>query len=135
MKIFLSFRYSGETRESLREFFFPIITSLRESEKEVYCFLEEEEEFETQKVQPRDMFAHVFEKLRDCDIVLCIVRGPERSEGMLMEVGFAIALRKPVVLYKQVGVSTYIGEVAEETHEFQNGLDLLNQITKSKFTA
>ena len=60
---------------------------------------------------------------------MVVVRTPDRSEGMLMEVGFALALRKPIYLYVAKGVDTYIREVTTSVVEFTSHEDLLEKIS------
>lgn len=129
MKIFLSFRYTGESREGLEKFFYPLRDKLASLGHEVYLSLDDLVTWESGELALREKFARTFSELETSDALVVVVRTPEKSEGMLMEVGFALALRKPIYLYVAKGVDTYIREVATSVVEFTGHEDLLENIS------
>lgn len=128
MKIFLSFRYTGETEESLREFFTPVVEKLRTLGHEVYFSLDDIKTGEKGGDGIGDMILAGLRKLSSFDLLLCVVRTQDRSEGMLMEVGYALAKNIPIVLAVQKGVQTYIAEVAGKVVEFESQEELQSKI-------
>jgi nucleoside 2-deoxyribosyltransferase len=124
MKIFLSFRYTGETEGGLREFFTPVVESLRKQGHEVHFGLDDIKAGEGQGQTVGQMILAGLEKLSEYDMLFCAVRNPERSEGMLMEVGYALAKNIPIILAVKKGTNTYIAEVAEKVVEFEDQIDL-----------
>ncbi len=129
MKVFLSFRYTGESREGLEQFFYPLRDKLAFLGHEVYLSLDDLITWESSELTLREKFARTFSELETSDALVVVVRTPDRSEGMLMEAGFALALRKPIYLYVAKDVDTYIREVATSVVEFTGHADLLEKIS------
>lgn len=125
MKIFVSFRYTGETYESLVEFFRPVCDELERAGHEVFCSLWREEEYKQKHFSPKDILSDAFSEMDNCDLLLAVVRTNDRSEGMLMEVGYVLAKRKPIYGVVHSDVVTYISEVADKTIRFSNNEELL----------
>ncbi len=129
MKIFLSFRYTGESREELQEFFYPLRDKLASHGHKVYLSLDDLVTWECNKLSLKEKFARTFKELEASDALVVVVRTTDKSEGMLMEVGFALAFHKPIYLYLAKGVDTYIREVATSVVEFTGHAELLEKIS------
>lgn len=128
MKIFISFRYTGETVENLQQFFYPIRDALEARGFEVYLSLDDLETWGQNELALRDKFTRTFQALAESDCLLVVINTADRSEGMLMEVGYALGQHKPIVLMVQAGVQTYVREVASPVVEFQDHSDLLSKL-------
>lgn len=128
MKIFVSFRYTGETYESLVEFFKPVCEELERAGHKVFCSLWKEEVYKQQKLSPKEILFDNFKEMGTCDVLLAIVRSSDRSEGMLMEVGYALANKKPVYAAVHSDVTTYISDVSRSFSRFSTKEDLLAKL-------
>jgi nucleoside 2-deoxyribosyltransferase len=128
MKIFISFRYTGETAESLQQFFYPVRDALTARGFEVYLSLDDLETWDQNELALRDKFTKTFQALAESDCLFVVIKTTDRSEGMLMEVGYALGQRKPIALMVQADVQTYVREVANQVIEFQDHSDLLNKL-------
>lgn len=128
MNIFLSFRYTGETIERLQEVFYPVRDALQRMGHEVYLSLDDLETWCNEAMPMREKFARTFAKLSAADVLLVIVRSADRSEGMLMEVGYALGQQKEIILVLQEGVETYVREVATKTILFKDFDSLLHAV-------
>jgi hypothetical protein len=73
MKIFLSFRYTGETEGGLREFFTPVVESLRKQGHEVHFGLDDIKAGEGQGQTVGQMILAGLEKLSEYDMLFCAV--------------------------------------------------------------
>lgn len=129
MKIFLSFRYTGESRDELQKFFYPLRDKLISYGHEVYLSLDDLITWDSSELTVREKFAKTFRELETSDALVVVVRTGDKSEGMLMEVGFALALPRPIYLYVAKGIDTYIREVATSVIEFTGHEDLLASIS------
>lgn len=129
MKIFLSFRYTGEGREELQEYYYPIRERLEALGHGVYLSLDDLVTWDSEDLSLREKFLKTFSELGDADVLVVVVRNQDRSEGMLMEVGYALALKKPIRLFVAQEVKTYIREVATSVVEFTGHTDLLAKIS------
>ena len=128
MKLFLSFRYTGETAKNLQGFFYPVRDALIARGDEVYLSLDDLDTWGETALPMKEKFARTFRVLADSDVLLVVVRSSDRSEGMLMEVGYALAQNKPIYLAAQSGVQTYVRDVATKVLEFTGQAELLEKL-------
>jgi nucleoside 2-deoxyribosyltransferase len=74
---------------------------------------------------------HAFRNLDECDFLLAYIKSDEKSEGMLVEIGYFIGKGKPFALALKRGVkTTSIAEMAEPLIEFDDLDDLCEKLTK-----
>ncbi|MCK9351923.1 MAG: nucleoside 2-deoxyribosyltransferase [Candidatus Paceibacterota bacterium] len=128
-KIFLSHRFTGEDLIELTETLGKITAVLRAKGHEVYCSVEDELWFREHKRTNREIMEHALRKLDDSDVVLAFIRSPEKSEGMLLEIGYAVAKGKPFILALKQGLKTMaIAEMADPLIEFESSEDLCGKL-------
>ena len=66
--------------------------------------------------------------------MLAFVRSNEKSEGMIMEIGYLMANGKPFVLALQKGTkTTFIKELAASLVEFDSTDDLCEKLKRFEF--
>ena len=129
MNIFLSYRFTGEDPKELDITLGKIISILRKSGNTVYCSIEDEAWFQEKKHSNREIMERAFIKLDESDTILAFIKLDEKSEGMLVEIGYAIAKKKRFALAIKKGVkTTSIAEMADPKIEFENLDDLCDQL-------
>jgi nucleoside 2-deoxyribosyltransferase len=129
MKIFIIQRVSGEDKDKLRKESQEICSILTEKNHSISCTMLENESFENRTKS--QIFDHAFKEIDNCDVILAIVRSEEKSEGLLMEIGYSIAKKKKIILaVKNAVKDTHLRDLIEETIEFDNTDDLLNKLNK-----
>lgn len=134
MKIFIGFRYTGEDPAELKQFLSNVQDALKIAGGEIYCSINDEEMFIQEKYGANKIFEHTMPKLQESDILLAILRSKEKSEGMLIEIGYALALGKKFILaIHKDAASTYLPELASQVIKFENADDLLEKLKKIKF--
>lgn len=73
--------------------------------------------------------AHAFYVIDNSDILFVIQTSEERSEGMLMEVGYSIAKKKIIIVATKSGVhNTYLPTMGTIAFEWSNLEDLSEKI-------
>lgn len=97
-KIFVAYRHTGESEESLTNLLVPVTDTLQAQGLEVYCSFFQESMFQARQTTPREIMQHAFFVLSTCDALLVLQRGMDKSEGMLMEVGWCLSARIPVIV-------------------------------------
>lgn len=127
MRVFISFRYTGETYESLTVFFRPLCDGLEKRGYTVFCSLWKEDEYRRRQLGVGDMLKDALLELDSADALLAVVRSNDRSEGMLMEVGYALAKQKPVLCLTAPGVQTFISELAGGNASYAGPNDVLDK--------
>ncbi|MCL5093827.1 MAG: nucleoside 2-deoxyribosyltransferase domain-containing protein [Patescibacteria group bacterium] len=133
MKIFLSYKFTGEKPEELNKNI-PAIKDLLEKEgHEVFCTFFDGEEFQANNFSKKQILEHALGYLDNSDLMLVFLNSPEKSEGMLLEIGYAIANKKRFVLAIRKGIKTvFIREFAEKVIEFEVISDLSNKLQKQE---
>jgi len=96
-----------------------------------YCTFLESDEFGN--LPSKDKLKHAFSVVDKCDLFLAIVRSDKRSEGMLMEVGYAMCRRLKIIslINKEVGRTT-LREISNQVIEFENINDLNEKLKQIK---
>lgn len=130
MKIFIGQRVTNEFFGKLKSESMQIIDVLKKSSHKAYCTLCEEESFQD---TAGGWLKHAFKEIDKADIFLSIVRSEDKSEGLLMEIGYCLAKNKKIILAINKKVEdTYLREIADEVIEFDNFEDLKNKLRKLK---
>jgi nucleoside 2-deoxyribosyltransferase len=128
-KIFLSHRFTGEDINDLRETLGKITSTLRTEGHEVYCSIEDTAWFQEQKHTNKEIMEHAFRKLDESEAIIAFIRSPERSEGMLMEIGYSLAKGKSFILAIKKDLKTMaIGEMANPLIEFETVEELCKKL-------
>ena len=64
---------------------------------------------------------HALNELDRADCILAFIKSEEKSEGMLIEIGYALAKKKKLILAIKKDVrATFVREMTNEIIEFQN---------------
>lgn len=128
-KIFFSHRFTGEDIDNLRETLGKITSTLRAEGHEVYCSIEDTAWFQEQKHTNKEIMEHSFRKLDESEVIIAFIRSPERSEGMLMEIGYSLAKGKPFMLALKQDLKTMVlAEIANPFIEFETTEDLCKKL-------
>lgn len=134
MNILIAYRFTGEDPVELGETLGKIAGTLRSAGHYVYCSIEDETWFRAEKRTNGDIMRHAFEQLNNSDIVLAFVRSDEKSEGMLLEVGYAMGKGKRIALALKRGVkTTSIQDMADPVIEFDSVDDLCEKLKTQNF--
>ncbi|MBI1755383.1 nucleoside 2-deoxyribosyltransferase [Candidatus Azambacteria bacterium] len=132
--IFLSYRFTGENINELTETLGRILSALRSVGHTVYCSIEDEKWFRENHRINKEILKHALEQLDKSDVILAFVKSDQKSEGMLLEIGYMMARGKSFSLaLKQEIKTTFLAELAEPLVEFDSVGDLCNKLKKAHF--
>jgi nucleoside 2-deoxyribosyltransferase len=130
MKFFISYRFTGEDPKELETTLSAIKTTLENAGHSVYCSFWSERMFKDGSFTNGQIIDHAFGEIKKADAVFALVKSTEKSEGMLLEIGYALAKNKRFFLAIKKGVNTvFIKEKAEKLFDFENIGDLLKQLS------
>jgi nucleoside 2-deoxyribosyltransferase len=74
-----------------------------------------------------------FDYIDESDCYLQIIKSNEKSEGMLIETGYALAKNKKIISFIKKGVkTTWIKHLIENTTEYENTNDLFSKLKSIK---
>jgi nucleoside 2-deoxyribosyltransferase len=133
MKIFLSYRFTGEKIEELKEVIGKICSGIGQSGHNHYCSFNSEDFYKSNKFTNKQILEHALNELEVSDCILAFVKSEEKAEGMLLEIGYAKAKNKKFILAIKKGIkTTFLREIAEKIIEFKDIDDLTKQLEKLK---
>lgn len=127
MKLFIAHKVSGEDYAKLKRDVIKVCTALREVGHKCYCsFLDGKMRKEANK---KIKIENALSKINESDGILAIVKSDEKSEGMLIEVGYAKAKGKKIVLLINKDINdNYIGAIATKIIEFDELNDVYDKM-------
>lgn len=126
MKYYIAYRFTGEDSKELNTTLKYICNLLANQGHNYYCSF-----FDPGMVNIRNknILAKAFNEIDNADNLLVFIKSEHKSEGMLMEIGYALANNKKITLLIKKDVSTaFIREIADKIIEFEelNNLKELN---------
>ncbi len=138
-KVFIAYRYTGEPEEKLMEMVARLKASLVSVGLEAICSFESEDDFQKAGMNPGNIVEYMCRKLSEMDYLLAVVKTDDKSEGMLIEVGYRNALKDhklthPLfILAVKRGVYTHMRFMANVVLEFEDLEDLCVKISHLSF--
>lgn len=128
MKVFVSYAFTGEDADLLRQRLDKLRDLFTELSIDYYInmFSDEWHGMMDRQATGGEFLNLALNNMRDCDAVLILNTSERRSEGVLMEVGAAVATGKHTVLAQHqssVG-KTYLPSVVDETLVWESDDDL-----------
>lgn len=133
MKIFLSYRFTGEKIEELKEIIGKLCSAINKSGHNHYCSFNSAEFYKKNKFTNKQILEYALSELDSSDCILAFIKSEEKSEGMLLEIGYAKSKNKKFILTIKKGIkTTFLREIADKIIEFDNINDLTKQLEKSK---
>ncbi len=129
MKAFIAYRFSGENITKVMPLLMAVRDSLKKKGVESYCTLFDEERFRNNGMSAKEIMSHAFSIIDDSDFLFVLQRSEEKSEGMLMEVGYCIAENKPIIVATKSRIyNTYLPQLATIAFEWSGIEDLSEKI-------
>lgn len=131
MKIFLSYKFTGEDPKVLKETIGDVCDSLNKAKHDVFCSFWKENFYKKHKFSHRQILEYALKQLDKSDTYLAFIKSENKSEGMLMEAGYAIAKQKKFYLAIKKGVQTvFLREMADKIIEFKSLHDLYKKLSE-----
>ena len=123
-KIFCSYAFTGEDKLKVEARMRRVVDLLESCGHEVYCNL-----FDSATESygsPRQFLRRAIDQMNECDKILAIQTSPRRSEGMLIEIGAAIARDKSILLaqHQNAAGKSYLPDLARRTQTWHNESEL-----------
>ena len=131
MRAFVSYRHTGADEKEIRVLLQTAVGALskRGVKAENILFDVRKGDFNSRLMPPANFMRLAFRMLERSNFMLVLQSSEERSEGMLMEVGFALAKRIPVIVACNKHVTnTYLPQMANHCLRWFDAADLANQL-------
>ena len=137
-KGFISYRFTGEKIEDLNSALSQIQNKLKEVDVDAYCNLFDKNlpVSPTADFKAQDFVFDAFKKINGTDILFTYITSENKSEGMILEVGYALAKNIPlVVAIKDDVKNTYLPVMANLVIQYNDLNDLLEKISETDFNS
>ena len=106
MKIFISYKFTGENLSELGEFMNKVCQSLKKNKHEPLTTFWDKDIFEKNKSSLNEIMQTALNYLDKSDLHLIIIKSNEKSEGTLIEYGYSLDKNKRRILVIKKGIST-----------------------------
>jgi len=133
MKIFIAYRYTGEDHAELKETLHKLCAALEKAGHSHFCSFWKDGFFNENNYTRKQIMEHALKEIDGSDAVLAFVKSADRSEGMLLEVGYALAKGKKLILAIRNDVKTvFLREIAGRIIEFETIDELCRMLESLK---
>ena len=110
-----------------------ICESLSAAGHKTFCSFWHGEFYNENKFTHKQILNHALNELKQSDVYLALIKSEDKSEGMLMEAGYAIAEKKRFYLAIKKGVhTTFMRQMADKVIEFETLDELCKELGKIK---
>jgi nucleoside 2-deoxyribosyltransferase len=131
MKIYLAFRFTGEDPKVLDQELKLITNALTEAGHEVFCSFWKEQFYRDNNFGPKEIINYSLPHLAAANALVAYIKSPEKSEGMLIEIGYALGLKKKVIVAIKNGIQTnFVTTLAQHVMQFHDLADLQHQLKR-----
>lgn len=134
MKVFISHKFRGVDPDGLREDLETVAGLLENGGHSTFIYFRDREQWMPQDFPPGEVIKEAFEELKNCDVVLALVKHKAPSEGMLLELGFAKALGKKVtLLISEDCCPTFLEAISDQVIKFDSLEDIGESLSDLAF--
>lgn len=133
MKLYLAFRFTGEDPAVLDTELNFIADNLKKSGHEVFCSFWKEKYYRDNNFSNEDIINYSLPQLESSDALIAYIKSSEKSEGMLLEVGYALGKDKPVIVLIKEGVKTnFVTDLASQVIQYRDVSELEGALQEIK---
>lgn len=133
MRCVISYKYSGADKKRLNQLLSSVANALEELGQEYFCleFVREEVIAEAGEYSEHIMLKRALAEIDTCDYLLVVYDQQEKSAGMLMEIGYAIAKNKPVYMLINNNVAPgYVQDMADAIASYNCVEDIKSSVDR-----
>lgn len=134
MKFYLAYKFLGQDKNELRSFLEEISTVIHNLGHDSFCHFRDIQKWRgtDKEDNPSQIIFEAFKEVEKSDAVLAFVEINEKSEGMLLEIGYAKALNKKIILAIKKSLDKdflrFVRGIADLVIEYESLTDLKKQL-------
>lgn len=129
MGYFLAYRHTGVDPSELEALLPPVRNVLQADGSEVYCTYFNEGNFKNAGLGPAEIMRHAFLKIEEMGRLFVLIDSEQKSEGMIMEIGYCLAKGIPITVAIRSNVTgTYLPNMTDEVIRYTDIDDLVQKI-------
>lgn len=131
MGYFVAYRHTGAEPERLEAMLPAVRDALIAKGEDVYCTYFDEANFKSEGFGPKQIMEHAFQKIEEQGNLFVVLDDAQKSEGMILEIGYCLAKAIPIVVAKRRSVETYLDQMAAASFDYTDIPDLTSQIKEA----
>lgn len=121
MRYFLSYKFTDVDQKKLRDLLELVSNEITNDGNASFSFFRDIQKWGTTQTDRDEIIPIALDNLKNSDALLVILDANTKSTGMGIEVGYAVALNKPILVLKRKEViDDYIESVSESVEEYVN---------------
>ena len=133
MEIFISHKFRGVNKKILRKKLEKISSVLEKYRHKTFIYFRDKEKWQEKEFSSGQVILEAFKQIKKCDVLLGFIDSQKMSEGMLLEIGFAKALNKKIILLVSKKCSFPILEaISNQTIKFEGTKAFEKELSKIK---
>ena len=130
-KYFIAYRHTGADENRLAELLPAVKNALENAGHEIYCTYFMNDDFVGANLTNRQIMDQAFAQIENIGQVIIILDTNDKSEGMLMEIGYCYAKKIPTTLLTNDRVTgTYVTEMVDRVINYNVINDLCEKLTR-----
>lgn len=130
----ISYKFTGEDRQAIQSLLGAVYEVLTTKGIEYFCNFSFDDHYVENEYTHGQIMEHCFSELDKSECLLVLLTSNSKSEGMLMEIGYALAKNKKVVIAKRKNVhETYLHDMDLDLIEWDNLKELSDKLHKENF--
>jgi hypothetical protein len=134
MKTFIAYRSTGEDPKQLEPMLETVRDAFQSKGVDAYCTHFDGKEFIDKSYNPKQILQHAFDKIGDINFLFVLQTSENKSEGMLMEVGYCLAKKIPVIVAHKEGIQgSYLPGIANVRMSWSELDELVDKIKNYEF--
>jgi nucleoside 2-deoxyribosyltransferase len=129
MIIYIAYKFADVDKFALKEKLKALSKAIEDKGNKTKVFFRDVQMWGDKIIKPEEILPKAYELIKESDAIFAFVDAGEKSEGQLLELGFAKAKGKKMILAIKDGLGYRFSRMlADEIIEFESFEDLLNQI-------
>lgn len=130
-KIFISYRFSDIPIQNLHLLIDPVYNLYKDNGYHTFCNLYLDDYYKENGYSPKQIMHHCFDEIEGSDIIICLVDTDKYSCGLLLEIGYALAKKKCIIVCSKEGCEIdTLNAMANKTIKYNSYTELLEKIKK-----
>ena len=129
MKIFIAYRYRDSEKDEIRKNVEAISSVLEIASHAPFIFARDVQKWGEVNMTLAEIIKRAFEEIDSSDALLVFIDSDEKSEGAMMEVGYAHGKGKKIIACIKKGLRySFVRGIAWKTVEFDDTDDLVSNL-------
>jgi len=129
MRIYIAYKFLGSDKDILKSTLTNLSSMIEDCGHQPFIFYRDNQKWGTVKTPENLIMSQAFDEIEKSDAFFAFVESEEKSEGMLLEAGYAKAKHKKIILAIKKDINLrFLISITDEIIEFDTMNDLKKKI-------